>query len=112
MIDVVALHALFGTSLPISKYLLNFSPPFFLAGIRMFIAGSILLAFNYFRKKQFAGINRSHLYDYAQIIVIGMYLKYMLRYWALDYLPASKMAFLFNSGPFFAALFSESSKFF
>jgi len=106
VIDVVVLHALFGTSLPISKYLLQFSPPFFLAGIRMFVAGLLLLVFNYFRKKQFSDINRSHIFDYVQVIVIGIYLKYMLRYWALDFLTASKMSFLFNSGPFIAALFS------
>ena len=105
MIDIVALYALFGTSLPMSKILLVYSPPIFLAGIRLFVAGLILLAFNHFRQKWFK-IDRQVLCDYSQIIIFGVYLKYVLRYWALDYMTATKMAFLLNSSPFMAATFS------
>lgn len=105
MIDIIALYALFGTSLPMSKMLLMYSPPIFLAGIRLFVAGFLLLIFNHFRKKGFK-IDKQVLWDYGQIIVFGVYLKYVLRYWALDYLTATKMSFLLNSSPFMAAFFS------
>lgn len=105
MIDIVALYALFGTSLPMSKILLVYSPPIFLAGIRLFVAGLILLVINHFRQKWFK-VDRQVLWDYSQIIIFGVYLKYVLRYWALDYMTATKMAFLLNSSPFMAAFFS------
>lgn len=105
MIDIIALYALFGTSLPMSKKLLAFSPPIFLAGIRLFVAGLILLIINHFRNNWFK-IDRQVLWDYSQIIIFGVYLKYVLRYWALDYLTATKMSFLLNSSPFVAAFFS------
>jgi len=52
MIDIIALQALFGASIPISKKLLSYSPPFFLAGSRLFLAGIVLLAYNQFYKKR------------------------------------------------------------
>jgi len=105
MIDIIALHALFGTSIPISKKLLAFAPPILLTGIRMTIAGFLLTLLNFFRKKA-SGFQVKYWWYYTQIIVVGVYLRYILRYWALSHMPAIKMGFLVNSTPFVAALFS------
>ncbi len=100
------MHALFGSSIPISKVLLNFSTPIFLAGIRMVVAGVLLLGYKYLRTYTDLYINKKHLWLYLQIIVVGVYLKYVLRYWSLNYMSSGKLAFLLNIGPFVAALFS------
>ncbi len=110
MFSVIAMDALFGLSLPISKILLQYAPPFFLSGIRMFIAGIILLAFNYFRgsskTKANTQLKTAHIYLYAQIIFFGVYLKYILRYWGLSHMSSIKLSFLLNMSPFMAAFFS------
>lgn len=106
MIDIIALHALFGTSIPISKKLLSFTSPVLLTGLRMTIAGSILMLFNMIWQKKAVGMQRKLWSYYAQIILIGVYFRYILRYWGLQHMPAVKMGFLVNSTPFVAAIFS------
>ena len=110
MLSIIIMDALFGLSLPISKVLLTYAPPFFLSGIRMFIAGIILLTFNYMRPtnatKANTTLKMAHLWLYAQIIFFGVYLKYILRYWSLNHMSSTKMGFLLNMSPFVAAFFS------
>ena len=106
MIDIVALQALFGTSIPISKKLLQYAPPFFLAGSRLFLAGVILLCYSCLYKKKRIAFDWHHILLYAQIIFFGVYAKYMLRYWSLQYFTATKMSFIFNITPFVAAILS------
>ncbi len=99
MIDVVVLQALFGASIPISKKLLQYASPFFLAVF-------IFLFYSCLYKKKRIECDWHHILLYAQIIFFGIYAKYMLRYWSLQYLTATKMAFIFNITPFVAAIFS------
>ena len=106
MIDIIALHALFGTSIPMSKKLLTLTSPILLTGIRMSIAGALLMFFDMYWRKKSIGIQSKLWSYYAQIIVIGVYFRYILRYWGLQHMPAIKMGFLVSSTPFLAALFS------
>jgi drug/metabolite transporter (DMT)-like permease len=96
----------FGASNPIGKFLLQFTSPVFLSGIRMGIAGTILLAYQYFNPRAEFRFQKNHIWLYMQLIVIGVYLKYILRYWSLSYLAPGKFSFLLNGSPFVAALFS------
>ncbi len=105
MFEIFALHALWGSSIPMSKKLLEFASPFLLTPIRMLVAGFILLFINVMRKKKIMIVGTQFWFYNAQII-FAVYAKYMLRYWGLDHMPASKMAFLLNVAPFVTALFS------
>ena len=106
MLPIVFLQALYGTSIPISKFLLSLCPPFFLTGVRMVVAGIVLLFYKLFIDKEKFVFEKKHLWLYAQIILFGIYFKYLLRYWALSLLPAAKLSFMLNTTPFIAALFS------
>ncbi len=106
MIDIFCLHALYGSSIPLAKYLLQFTKPIFFSGIRMFIAGVVLMGYTYWNKKSSSMFKRSHILLYIQIIFWGAYVKCILRYWGLSNMPAVKMAFLVNFSPFSAALLS------
>jgi len=106
MISIILLHALFATSIPIGKVLVGMSSPFFLSGVRMLIAGILLLGYQYFRKSEDFKLNKNHWWLYAQIMFISIYLKYILRYWGLNYLPSGKMSFLLQLAPFMVAFFS------
>lgn len=106
MLDIIALRALFGSSIPISKKLLSFTSPILLTGLRMTCAGLLLLLFNLLWRKSLKGFKKELWLYYAQIIVVGVYLRYILRYWGLQHMPAVKTGFLISSTPFVAAIMS------
>jgi len=97
--EVIAANALYGTTLTASKILVSFAPPVFLIGIRMTIAGSLLLAYQFLVKKKSLCLNTSHWVYLIQIALFNIYLPYVLRYWSLQYLSVSKSALFFNLTP-------------
>jgi drug/metabolite transporter (DMT)-like permease len=103
---VIFLYALFGSSFPLSKMLLACTTPLFFLGSRMGVAGFILLVYQWLRDKNKLKIAKEHYFYFVQLSIIGMYLNYLLRFWALSQLPAAKVSFLFNVSPFFSALYS------
>jgi drug/metabolite transporter (DMT)-like permease len=107
MTFIILLQALFATSFPMGKYLMNFVSPLFLSGMRMLIAGSILLLYERYRSKDaFNGFQKRHFWIFAQIIVFGMYATYALRLYALRVLPVWKVSFFYNFSPFLTALYA------
>jgi drug/metabolite transporter (DMT)-like permease len=104
---IIILHALWASSVTASKFLLAYTTPIFLTGIRMLLAGLILIAYQYFyAHEHFARIRRNHLWLFTQLIFIGIYVSYILRFWALDSISASKSMFLFNFAPFISSLYA------
>lgn len=100
------MYALFGSSFPISKFLLGYSSPIFLTSLRMLIAGSLLLFYEFIYLKRKFHFHRSHIWIYLQVIFFGVCLTYTLRYIGLSHLPAAKAAFIFNTAPFFTAFYT------
>lgn len=88
---------------------MSFTSPILLTGIRTTAAGCLLLAINYLwgrtKKNGSTGFDTNYWLIYLQIIFFGVYLKYIARYWAIQYIPAIKMSLLANSAPFISALF-------
>jgi drug/metabolite transporter (DMT)-like permease len=106
MILIVMLYALWASSVTASKILIQYSSPIFLTGIRMFGAGILLLCYQYFFAQRTFEFKQIHLKSYAQIIFFGIYATYILRFWALESVSATKAMFLFNLSPFFSLLYS------
>lgn len=105
MTFIILLQALLATSFPMGKYLMNFVSPLFLSGTRMFIAGSILIAYEYYTRVDFK-FPRKHFWIFAQIIILGQYATYALRLYALRVLPVWKVSFFYNLSPFLTALYA------
>ena len=103
---IILMYALFSTSFSAGKILLQYTSPIFLVGVRFFLAGSILLFYQFGWRKKRVHIKRNQLWLYAQIIILGIYAAYVFRFFGLKYLSSSKTAFLFNSSPFFTAIYS------
>lgn len=107
MISIIMLYALYGSSFVISKILLNnYTSPIFLAGARMTLAGAILLCYQYFYAREHFKFRWKHVKYYVQIILLGIYANYILRFWALKSLTAPKAAFILCLAPFFSSIFS------
>lgn len=107
MILIILLYAFFASSFLIGKILLtNYTTPIFLAGSRMFIAGLILLMYQYFYAHTSFRFQKKHIWYYAQIMFFGIYITYILRLWALDSMSAAKACFFSNVSPFLSSLYS------
>lgn len=103
---IVLLYALFSSSFAITKVLLRYTSPIFLVGIRMTIAGIFLLTYQYFYAHKHFRFKRRHMKYYIQLVFFGIYITYILRFWALDYMPSFKGCFLYNISPFLSAFYS------
>lgn len=106
MILIIALYAAFAASIVAGKVALSYSTPIFLTGIRMFLAGIMLLAYEYFHPHRPMKFHKEDIRYYIQLVLFGVLLTYIFRFWGLKYMPAFKMAFLFNLAPFLTSLYS------
>ena len=104
MFLVIGLQALYGFSIPLSKILLNYAAPFFTSSVRMLLAGIVLLGVERFYNKKplMPAVGNVQL----QIYALTLYMKYMMRAHYVQHLSCVRMGFLFNLGPFIAALLS------
>ena len=106
MLLIVLLYALFGLSFPLSKTILKIIDPMFYTGIRMVVAGLLLLAYQYFFAHHHFKFQWKNAWLYCQVALFGIYLTYILRFVGLATLTSAKTAFLFNFMPFFSAFYS------
>ena len=106
MIKIVVLYALFASTFSLGKVLLNYAPPIFIVGIRMTIAGLILLAYQYLHKDTVFKFKKKHWKLYLQVILFTCYFPYILRFWGLRYMASSKASLIYTLGPFITYLFS------
>jgi drug/metabolite transporter (DMT)-like permease len=96
---VIALQALYGTTLTASKILVSFAAPILIIAIRMISSGSLLLGYQAIKKQNAFKIDR-HIWPYIfQFSFFNIYLPYALRYWSLQYLNVSKTALFFYLTP-------------
>lgn len=103
---IVLMYALFGASVSMGKALLAYTTPLFLIGSRMCIGGGILLTYTYITQKATFNVQRKDWIHFIEVTILGIYLTYIMRVWALQYLPSFKTCFLYNLSPFMASFYS------
>jgi len=106
MLLIIALYGLFGSSFVFGKMLLKYASPLFITGVRFSLGGLILLTYQYWHPSQHFKFRLKHMWYYAQMVILGILVTYVLRFWALSDLPAAKTNFLYNLSPFMSSLFS------
>ncbi|NGX61203.1 MAG: S-adenosylmethionine/S-adenosylhomocysteine transporter [Chlamydiae bacterium] len=94
------------TSFTLGKATLEFAPPVFLTGVRMLLAGVILLGFLAVARREDLKIRKAHLFPLILLAVSGVYLTNVFEFWGLQYLTATKTCFIYSLSPFLSALFS------
>src|SRR5262245_58355366 len=103
---IVLLYALFAGTFSLGKVLLAYSPPIFLVGVRMFIAGLLLLTYQTVSGSLRFTFSKKHLLYYAQIILFTTYLPYIFRFFALQSMTSAKACLLYNLSPFVSYILS------
>ncbi len=104
MLLIVFLYAIFAATFSLGKIMLNYGPPIYLVGLRMFIAGLLLLFYQYFFTNQRLKFHWDHIGLYVQVVMFSIYIPYILRFWGLIYMPSYKASLLYNLGPFISYL--------
>lgn len=103
---VVLLYALFASVFTISKTGLEYAQPVFFVGTRMFLAGVVLLAYQYYRNPSQLQIKKLNIGRLLQLALFNIYLTNIFEFWGLQYLSSFKTCFIYSLCPFLSALFS------
>lgn len=106
MITPFFVQLLYGLLGPLNKAAIGYVPFDLYVGIKLVLAGIFLLAYHLLISKKSLKLGSRQWIYYVQMILCGAIGAQYLKYWGLQYVSASKAAFLFNSSPFFVAFFS------
>jgi drug/metabolite transporter (DMT)-like permease len=80
--------------------------PFFLVGIRMIIAGAVLLIYQFFTDRKHFVVYKKDLFRLLMLAVFNIYITNSFEFWGLQYLDSGKACFIYNFTPFVDAIIS------
>lgn len=106
MYSIFLLAAVVATTYTFGKCALTASPPIFLIGSRLTIAGSVFMAWYGIRYKTFPRLTWRDWLLLAQVAFFGFYAGFILEFWALQHMNSAKTALIYSVSPFIAALLS------
>jgi drug/metabolite transporter (DMT)-like permease len=110
---VFILYMLFASTFTLAKAAMLYMAPFFFIGVRMVIAGTVLLGYVYQKvwgqdKSGLLSAIRAYLArDWKLLLQLGffhIFCAYTLEFWALQYVSSGKAALIFSASPFITAL--------
>jgi drug/metabolite transporter (DMT)-like permease len=103
---VILMYAIWSSVFSLGKIALQYSPPVFLTGFRMALAGILLLLFLLFFKRSAFKMQKKQFFSLGLLAFFSIYLTNICEFWGLQHLTAAKTCFIYSLSPFFAALFS------
>ena len=104
MILLIVLYMLFASTFTIGKAALSYTTPILFIGMRMVIAGFLLLSYLYFFKRSELRFNRKDLGVLSQVGLFQYYAAFILEFVALQSMTSGKASLLWNFSPFVTAL--------
>ncbi len=106
MFLVILLYALFASVFTIAKTGLEYAQPFFFVGSRMFVAGLLILAYQFCFKRQEFFFKKSDFWKIFGLALFNIYLTNVFEFWGLKYLTSFKTCFIYSLSPFVSAILS------
>lgn len=106
MILILLLHIIYGATFTISKILISYATPILVIGIRMTLAGFLLVGFAYLLNKNRIKYSFYTISNICALAFFGIFLPYALRYWSLKYLTVLKTSLIYNLSPFISFIFA------
>ena len=106
LILVFLVYAIWSSCFAFAKMTLAVSPPVFLTGFRMCLAGFLILGFLFLKKRETLKLS---IKQYVSLGILGFFSTYLTNiceYWGLKHLSAAKVCFIYSLSPFFSVLFS------
>lgn len=102
MMLIVLLYMLFASTFILAKAVLFFIKPLLFIGLRMSLAGALMLG--YYGLRYGIQIKKGSGKLLAQIIIFHIFIAYVFEFWALQYISSAKTALIYNLSPFITAL--------
>lgn len=102
----ILMYAVWSSVFSVGKMALHHSPPLFLTGTRMCLAGGVLLLVLVCFKRSLLKLTRTQLASLGLLAFFSIYLANALEFWGVQYLSAAKTCFIYSLSPFFSAFFS------
>ena len=106
MFLILFTNAIYASTYSLSKYLLTALQPLYLSGLRMTIAGILLLLYVIFINSKNFFVRKQDIGYVVLIAFLNIFLSFGLELWALQYISSIKVTFLYNLGPFLTPFFS------
>jgi drug/metabolite transporter (DMT)-like permease len=103
---IVFLQALFAIIFPLGKMALVYAGPFFLVGLRMIIAGLVLLIYQFFADRKHFVFYKKDILRLLLLAFFNIYITNSFEFWGLQFLGSGKACFIYNLTPFFDAIIS------
>lgn len=97
---------IWSTSFTLGKTTLQYCPPLFLTGFRMFLAGVLILLFLLIVKRSELKISKKQILPLVLLGLTSVYLTNAFEFWGLQFLTSAKACFIYSLSPFLSALFS------
>lgn len=103
---VILMYAGWSSMFSLGKMALEHSPPLFLTGSRMLLAGVILLGFLALKNRSSFKLSIKQWASIGLLALFSIYLTNAFEFWSLQHMSAAKTCFIYSLSPFFAAFFS------
>ncbi|OGB97114.1 hypothetical protein A3F06_04300 [candidate division TM6 bacterium RIFCSPHIGHO2_12_FULL_36_22] len=109
MLLILILYALTGSTFVFGEAAVRYMPPVFFVMTRMFLAGGLILGYQYFKNRASLRIKKKDWLIIFYISFLLLFLAYVTEFWALQYVTGAKVALLWNLSPFITAIFAYYS---
>jgi drug/metabolite transporter (DMT)-like permease len=106
MILLLLLNMFFASTFTLGKAALAYVQPIFFIGVRMVVAGTLLLLYQCFFNKQHFKVYKKHVLFFLAIMLVHIYIPFVCEFWSLQYISSSKTSLLYSLTPFIMALFA------
>ncbi len=103
MFFIIALYALLAATFSLGWSVLHYVAPFFFIGLRMSVAGLLLLGYQWVSSGRWQ-IKKKDYALFAGAILFHIYGAYITEFWALQFVSGAKTALIYNLSPFITAL--------
>lgn len=104
IIPILLMYLLFANTFTVGKLVMALSSPVFFIGIRMTIAGLILLVYTAIIQKKSLRVHKEDYSLFGLLALLHIYIAYIAEFWALKYVLSYKACLLYNLSPFITAL--------
>lgn len=103
MWQVFLMYALFGSIFSVGKIGLEASQPYFLTGMRMLLAGGLILAYLYAKDRNSLSLPQKYWTTLFWAAVFNVFITNAFEFWGLQYMSAGKTCLIYSLSPFAAA---------
>ncbi len=103
LIFVFVNYAILALTFVLGKQVVQLAHPLLVIGMRMTLAGALLLAYITWRNWRELILDKADLPRVLKVAFFHIYLAFICEFWSLQYLPSSRVNLIYSSTPFVAA---------